>query len=176
MAAGREPVGSLALYGLGKTAMAIHGSVDAPNPTIAGEQMACYQAALMVDGRNFRAAHELGVLLATNGRLEAARDLFLSSVAVSENAATWRNLQVVWGQLGDVAQSAQAGRRADQLMNTRIGAITGDNLRWVDPQTFARSIPPGEGFPSPVAPPAATGAVPAKKRVAQWPWKQESKQ
>ena len=64
LAAGREPVGSLALYGLGKTAAAVHGPADAPNLTIAGEQMACYQAALMVDDRNFRAAHELGVLLA----------------------------------------------------------------------------------------------------------------
>jgi hypothetical protein len=176
LAAGREPVGSLALYGLGKTAAAVHGPADAPNLTIAGEQMACYQAALMVDDRNFRAVNELGVLLAAHGRLEAARDLFLRSLALSENAVTWRNLQVVWRRLGENEQSAQAGRRADQLMNTRLGAVTGDNLRWVDPATFARSTPAGEGFTPPVAPPAAASAPAAKKRVAQWPWKLESKQ
>ena len=32
------------------------------------------------------------------------------------------------GQLGDAEQSAQAGRRADQLMNTRLGAITGSRI------------------------------------------------
>ncbi|HEX4144329.1 MAG TPA: hypothetical protein VHY91_12545 [Pirellulales bacterium] len=176
LAAGREPIGSLALYGLGKTAATIRGSADAPNLTIAGEQMAYYQAALMVDGRNFRAAHELGVLLAEHGRLETARDLFLSSLAVSENAVTWRNLQLVWARLGDAGQSAQAGRRADHLMNTRLGANTGNNLRWVDPETFAKSSPPGDRL-GPAAPsPAAATAPAAKKRVAQWPWKAESRQ
>jgi hypothetical protein len=176
LAAGREPVGSLALYGLGKSAAAVRGPSDAPSMTIAGEQMAYYQAALMVDGRNFRAAHELGVLLAMHGRLEAARDLFLGSLAISENAATWRNLQVVWAKLGETEQSVQAGRRADQLMNTRFGALTGTNLRWVDPETFAKSTPPGDGLgPPATAPPAAAVEPAAKKRVAQWPWKVESK-
>ncbi|HTU24409.1 MAG TPA: hypothetical protein VMF30_03355 [Pirellulales bacterium] len=178
LAAGREPVGSLALYGLGKSAPQVHHSTDAPNLTIAGEQMACYQAALMVDSRNFRAAHELGVLLAAHGRLEAARDLFLQSLAISENAATWRNLSVVWRQLGDPQQAAEASRRADHLMNTRFGAITGNNLRWVDPETFARALPPGEApvTPPPAAAAPATAAPPAKKRVAQWPWSSQSKQ
>ncbi len=180
LAAGRQPVGSLALYGLGKTAAAARDPADASNLTIAGEQMACYQAALMVDDRNFRAAHELGVLLATHGRLEVARDLFLRSLSLSENAATWRNLAVVWGRLGDTEQALKSNRRADELMNTRLGAVTGSNLRWVDPDTFARSIPPSEGLVPPAAPPnsspAAATAPPAKKRVAQWPWKQESRQ
>jgi tetratricopeptide (TPR) repeat protein len=178
VAAGKEPVGSLALYGLGKSAPALHGQAAAPNLTVAGEQMACYQAAILVDDQNFRAMNELGVLLAAHGRWEGARDLFMQTLAISENAATLRNLSAVWSHLGDSQRALQAAQRADKLSSTRLGAITGSNLRWVDPETFARSLPPSEGLAPPVvssnpSQQPATAAPPAKKRTAMWPWKQE---
>ena len=90
----------------------------------------------------------------SHGRMEPARDLFLRSLAISENAATWRNLAVDLGTLGDSEQAVlQPPQRADELMNTRLGAITGSNLRWVDPETFARSVPPSEGLVPPFVPP-----------------------
>ena len=57
LAAGREPVGSLALYRpWGSRRPRYTSRPTRQNLTIAGEQMACYQASLMVDERNFRAA------------------------------------------------------------------------------------------------------------------------
>ena len=179
LATGNDPAASMALFGLAKTAAVIHGAANAGNMTVAGEQMACYQAALIADNRNFCAMHELGVLLASHGRPELARDLFLGVLAISENAATWRNLSVVWEQLGDSQQALRAAQHADKLSSTRIGELTGSNLRLVDPQTFARTLPPSEGLAAPAAPastpaPAAPKTAGSKKRMAFWPWKQET--
>jgi hypothetical protein len=175
LAAGDEPAGSMALYALGKSAPQVRRS-SASGPFAAlGEQVACFQAALMADGKNFRAANELGVILAENGRLESARDLLSSSLAASQQPAAWRNLAAVLARLGDTAGAGDALRHAEALQSTAATGVTGDNLRWVDPATFARTLPPSEGLippPTTARPPEppATPAAPKKRTALQLPW------
>jgi SAM-dependent methyltransferase len=56
------------------------------------EAAAFYQAALLTDATNGRAANELGVMLARDGELLRARDLLAHSVQMSPNPSTHRNL------------------------------------------------------------------------------------
>ena len=95
------PAGSAALYGLGKiyrVPESMHGPAD---PTHGAKAVALYQAALLVDSRNYRAANELGVLLAKFGRLPEARAALLHSIAVSPQPTTWQNLSAVHQTLGE---------------------------------------------------------------------------
>ncbi|HEV3418159.1 MAG TPA: hypothetical protein VG056_15145, partial [Pirellulales bacterium] len=66
-AVGDVPQGSAALFGLGKVysvPSAAHGPKDLSG---GAKSVAFYQASLMVDGRNFMAANELGVVLVRFG-------------------------------------------------------------------------------------------------------------
>ena len=122
------------------------------------------------------------MILAEHGRLDAARELFARSVAVSEHAATWQNLAQTLTQLGDSAGASRAAARADALRAQRPEPVTGDNVRWVDPATFAKNPSATDGeFPPAVtdrpvsAQPAAQSATqpampPQKKRTAMFPW------
>ncbi len=175
VAAGGQPAASLALYALGKSAPQMQPAGSLGALAAMGEQVACYQAALACDPRNHLAANELGVILAESGRLDAARDLFSRSLAISEHAATWQNLALTLARLGDTAAASRAAVRADALRAQRSEPVTGDNVRWVDPATFARNPAAGDGqFPPAVAdkpsgaPPSP--APPPKKRVAFFPW------
>ncbi len=136
----------------------------------AGEQVACYQAALMADEQNYLAANELGVIFADNGRLEAARDLFGRSLAVSEHAATWQNLAVSLARLGDTAAASRAARRADELRTQLHDDVTGDNVRWVDSATFAKNPSPSDGLfpPATATRPADAQSPPARPRRSGW--------
>jgi hypothetical protein len=82
VAAGTEPAGSMALYGLGmvSTALADH---DSPVQSTDSTAMVFHQAALATDPGNALAANELAVLLVRSGRYEAARELLERSVPIS---------------------------------------------------------------------------------------------
>ena len=172
-AAGQHAAGSMTLYGLGKIAAGT-GSTAALAST--GEAMALYQAAVLVDRRNYRAAHELGVLLARSGRLEESKEMFLHSIAVSPNQASWHNLSVVHAQLGEpqLAQGAQ-----QEAVNADRSGKTEKNIPqvdWVDAQTFSQSgTLPEVPAEKPIAkPPVTATAEPAtadKKNLSAWlPW------
>jgi tetratricopeptide (TPR) repeat protein len=185
-AGGGETCAAVALYALGKSAPQVQPVSAGGSLGATGEQVACYQAALSTDEKNYLAANELGVVLADHGQLELARELFERSLAVSPQAATYHNLAVSLARLGDTAAAVRAAQRADEMRMARHDSLTGDNVRWVDAETFAKnSSPSDDGFPSAAAQPAPTQSAtpqPAasqsstaksapKKRMALFPWK-----
>ena len=176
IAVNEEPAGSLALYGLGKIA----GGDGSKQPMSAvGEAMTLYQSAIVADGRNFRASHELGVLLARAGRLEQARDMFLQSISISPQPATWRNLAVVHEQLGQRDLAASARQEALQAEQSSV-AEKSVPVDFVDATTFAKSgaVPnvPAQK-PQQPTPAAETQKAAANSRgLSAWlPWRSTSR-
>jgi hypothetical protein len=135
------------LYGLGK----LHSVLSQqPLQGIASAEpkaIIFHQAALLVDGRNYMAANDLGVLLARYGKYPQAKAALLHSLEVSPQPATWHNLTVVHHQLGEVrlAQLAHAESRAATLKAKQIARANGQSVTetatvvWLDPATFSRS-------------------------------------
>jgi tetratricopeptide (TPR) repeat protein len=136
-AAAGEATGSMALFGLAKVSLAVGGGGPGRSLERSLQATALYKAALLADGNNFCAANELGVLLAENGNLEQARDLFLRSVSIAPHAATWHNLAIVHSRLGETQLAEQAQAQADALPKPRAPR-GGPEVQWVDAQTFAR--------------------------------------
>ncbi len=180
-AAVQEPCGSMALYGLAK--LAIGNANDAAHRPLetTARAMTLFQAAYMVDAKNYRAANELGVMIAQNGDWRQARDLLLSSVNVSPQPATWHNLAVVYTRLGEQPLAAHAQQQAQALAQASPNP-SAPAVQWLDPNTFAQSAPLADGLPL-VAKPAATpqqapaatepAEVPsvARKGISEWlPW------
>jgi hypothetical protein len=143
VAAGHEPAGSMALYGLGK----LHTVVAAlPTPIIFNAEskaVVFHQAALMTDARNYLASNELGVLLAKNGYLTAARTLLQQSLAGSSQPAVWTNLATVHRCLGETELAALAQREA-QVRAAQPGqtAAPPPTIQWVDAAKFAETSRP----------------------------------
>jgi tetratricopeptide (TPR) repeat protein len=142
-AVGDVPQGSAALFGLGKVysvPLAAHGPKDSSG---GAKSVAFYQASLMVDGRNFMAANELGVALVRFGRLPEARAAFLHSLAISSQPIVWQNLAAVHQNLGEIELAERARRSAIVAANqTGSGAaLAAYDVQWVDPATFARAKP-----------------------------------
>jgi hypothetical protein len=128
--------------------------------------MALYQAALICEPQNFRAAHELGVLLASTGQLELARNMLLGSASASPQPMMWKNLAVVHSRLGEAQLAAEAHQKASVLQQTSPNAKT-PAVRWVDPATFSQlgsasdpTLLPNSAKPATASP---AEAVPAKK-------------
>jgi len=171
IAAAGEPAGSMALHGLGKIHSVIAGQ-SAPAIYSAEPKALVYQqAALLTDSRNYLAANELAVLLAKNGYLQSARTLLQRSVAGSPQPAAWHNLAVVHRYLGESNLSALAEQESaaanERLATTNSGAAS-QQVRWVDPQTFAATSRPATDVSNPVSPSAAelpTGQSPSRSEV-----------
>jgi hypothetical protein len=142
LAVGGQPVSSQTLYRLGRlqTVLAAH---DADAQALhAPKAMVFHQAALMVDGANYLAANELGVLLARYGQLNDARRLLVHSVSIYPQAETWHNLAVVHERMGETDLARRAEHERELLVqHTRsmIARQAADLVRWVDPPTFAKS-------------------------------------
>ncbi|REK18897.1 MAG: hypothetical protein DWQ37_03575 [Planctomycetota bacterium] len=166
---GRETVGSIALYGLGKIIISGAGR-NSQQLEYSGPAMALFQAAVISEPQNFRAAHELGVLLAGSGQLEMARQMLMGSAAASPQPVIWKNLSVVHSRLGEVALAQQARQNAEVLeaANPKSDAPP---VHWVDPATFASTSKPSEaGVPSAAMPAAARpSASPAAPKTALQP-------
>ena len=143
MAPGQEVAGSWALYGLGKVTTDLSGVQDPSGVDGAESAMVMYQAAILVDAKNYRATHELGVLLAKNGKLEDAKRMFLRSVAVSSQPITWRNLAAVHRQLGE-GHLAQLAEKQSAVAQRHSNEPNGPIVAWVDPQSFARAAKTNE--------------------------------
>jgi tetratricopeptide (TPR) repeat protein len=162
IAAARETVGSIALYGLGKIIIAGAGP-NSQQLEYTGPAMALYQAALIAEPQNYRAAHELGVLLAGTGQLEMARQMLMTSATASAQPTAWRNLASIQARLGEqqLAEQAQQQAAALQLAHPETKAPP---VQWVDPATFSRTVPATDILmpPAAVQAPAATLPAPAK--------------
>lgn len=174
LAAGNLPVASAALYGLGRVQTVIaqtHGETD----NLSGpKMMTYYQAALLVDEGNYRAANELGVLLARYGQFEDARRVLVHSVSVHSQPESWHNLAVVHDQLGQ-SEMAQRARFEAQLASQRKTPNPDGLVRWVEPAAL-QSRPGDPAMPQSVGtlpPPSAPTPRPApatdKDRTANRP-------
>jgi tetratricopeptide (TPR) repeat protein len=157
-AIGPQTVGSIALYGLGKV-IVIGAGPNAQQLEYTGPAIALYQAALAAEPENYRAAHELGVLLASAGQLEAARELLMASAAKSPQPVIWRNLAVLHSRMGERDLAAQAQQRADAMKQTHADSKS-PQVDWVDPATFAATATPGNQPAPPLSPPGTPAATP----------------
>jgi hypothetical protein len=182
-AAARELTGSMALFGLGKTALDPAGNRGAGTLERTAHAMVYYQASLMAEPQNFRTANELGVLAAENGNLPYARDLFLKSLSLSPRPAIWHNVAAVHTRLGESALASSAEQQGARLEQS--GIPTNDQrVEWLAPAQFAQTKPltdsllPSSDAPKP--PVATASAKPAeqeapvstaKKPISDWlPW------
>jgi tetratricopeptide (TPR) repeat protein len=142
-AAGREVAGSMALRALGKLHEALAEKKAAAEPAAASKAMVFYQAALLVDPKNYMAANDLGVLLARCGNTADARTTLEYSLSLSPQPTTWHNLAVVYRQLGQPALADRAGRWAAALEQAELARrnsrpeIARRTIHWVDTETFA---------------------------------------
>lgn len=182
IAAAGETTGAMALFGLGKVAIDPAGNRGSQSLERTAQAMVLYQASLLADPRNYRAANELGVLVADSGGLPRARELFVRSVSLSPQPATWRNLAVVHTRLGENQLADAARARAVAL--EQAGMTNSPSVKWLDPATFSRTVPvtdsmvPTIAAPKPPADTAQTAArepkapvSTAKKGISDWlPW------
>ncbi len=153
---GPGPVGSIALYGLAKIIVAGAGR-NSQQLQYTGPAMALYQAALICEPQNFRAAHELGVLLAGAGQLELAREMLLGSTIGGTQPTMWKNLAVVHARLGEQQMAAHAQQKAEILEQTSPKSDA-PPVQWVDPATFASLAPAND----PMVPPTPMNARPSR--------------
>lgn len=164
-AIGKEMVGSMAMYGLGKATLVAAGA-NAHQMEYTGQAMAYYQAAMAIEPRNVRAANELGVLLANNGQLKQSRDMLARSVALAPNATTWENLAVVHNRMGDHKTAEQLKHQANQMKQAGKNPAV-PTVQWVDPQTFAGITPATDGTALQPASAIANKTTPSAKPATE---------
>ena len=158
---GNEVAGSMALHALGKLHAALARKKGSPIVAPESKAVVFYQAALLAYPENSLAANDLGVLLARCGRSADARAMLENSLAMHPQSTGWRNLGVVYGQLGQTALARKATHQAELLRKRELaGQLTPSTsadgtVQWLDPQTFARSST------SPLNPRDTTPIVPA---------------
>jgi tetratricopeptide (TPR) repeat protein len=183
-AAGHEPAGSMALYGLAQVCSTL-GSSDSDRHRVAEQKaVSLHQAALRVRPDNPMAANELGVLLTRYGYDDAARRVFEQSLRSAPSRAAWHNLAVLHEQMGQTALAAEARRQAARVglagADRGLGALTPE-VRWLDPTHFART---GAATDRPTWSPATGRAPPpdparpapsaARQRAVGWiPWSKQ---
>ena len=67
------------------------------------------------------------------------------SLSLSRQSATWHNLAVVYGQLGQPALALQADQQAAMLQQAEMArrqttlGTANNSVLWMDPQTFAQT-------------------------------------
>ncbi|MGD0517233.1 MAG: hypothetical protein ABSA26_06820 [Thermoguttaceae bacterium] len=147
-AEGNEVAGSMALHALGK----LHEELakgKGPGTKAAGPKaIVFYQAALLVCPQNFMAANDLGAMLARNGNYEDARKMLEYSLSLSKQSSVWHNLAVVYEHLGRIDKARQAQQQVvialqmEQARRQNMLVGTGDQVSWVDENTFAQTSNP----------------------------------
>jgi polysaccharide export outer membrane protein len=161
VAVGGIPEASSAICYLGRLQPFLGGSIDRKAVLAEPKALALQQAALSVDPHNFRAANELGVLLARCGQLEPARKALLYSASIERHPEIFQNLAYVYREMGDRfdAQSmltlAAQERRQQAAARSRAG--TPPLVYLVDHKTFAGETPLAESDGSSQSPPPAPG-------------------
>jgi Flp pilus assembly protein TadD len=133
--------------------------------------LVCQQAALLADPSNARAANELGVLLAREGRFEEARDWLRHSARLKPQLETWHNLAAVHGSLGET-QLAAAARDQSIVLARRQGQGLGGpqvQVKQVSPSVFAGQPQPSAGAAT-VSASAASQTAANTKSGGTWDW------
>lgn len=170
-AAGEVPEASAALSYLGRLQLYLHDGVDRNAALAEPRALAYHQAAVLVDRKNYRAANELGVVLARRGQLDSAKSALLYSAGVEPRPESLKNLSMVYHKLGDKLSAESALARAN-TMSQRVQqasfsqASTGDSpIYWVDHPTFETASSAEEFGGEPQKVPASSDNVP--KEVAR---------
>jgi tetratricopeptide (TPR) repeat protein len=143
-AAGREVAGSMALRALGKLYEEMNKTTCSGIKAAEPKAKVFYQASLLVFPENYMAANDLGVMLARNGKYEEACKMLEYGTSLSKQSTIWHNLAVVYGSLGRQELANQAQRQAAIARQTELARqknlqiSSGDQVRWVDENTFAQ--------------------------------------
>ncbi len=161
-AVGGIPEAANAIYYLGRLQPFLGGSVERNALLAEPKALALEQAALSVDPRNYRAANELGVLLARCGQYEPARKAFLYSASLERHPEIFQNLAYVYGQMGDRsdAQSMQTLANEERRLRINRASSAPQLVYLVDHKTFAGEAPVTHvdgTAPAPPPPPDAPG-------------------
>ncbi len=135
LAGGGQATSSVVLYGLGRLEAAETGA-DADRAS--AHAMVYHQAALSVDPMNYKAANELGVMLARFGQYAQARDMLVHSVSVVPQTESWSNLAKVHSYLGQEDLARRAAHESQLAMLTAAGEDS--PVRWVEPAALAGTI------------------------------------
>ena len=162
----------MALHGLGK----VYASLSNLNirGTCAAESKAVvhYQAALLVNPKNYLSSNDLGVLLARCGDYADARAALEHSLSISRQSSNWHNLAMVYRQLG----LNERARRAEWLATAaqqsepagQAAHLGGAPVEWVDSQSFAESFSKSPDAAAPL--PSRVAPAGAAPRTADGPW------
>ena len=143
-AGGSEPVASMAIYGLARIEPELGRQYREGGVGVGCESIALHQAALMVDPGNYRAANDLGVLLARFGQLEQARTTLSHSLEIHNHPSTWKSLSIVHRRLGQVELARRASQASQRMTEQQRPPAAGPSsrdpdesvIRWVDVATF----------------------------------------
>jgi tetratricopeptide (TPR) repeat protein len=167
-AVGQEICGSMALYAMGKVAVMSAKPIGTTSENSA-QAMALYRAALIACPKNFRAANELGVLLAQNGQYELARDLLIRSVVVSPQATTWKNLAAIHTRIGEHQVAERAKQRALAMQQHGQDLSSTPAVQWVDPAVFASTASSTDTLPVAPSPQSQLSAAKAATKAGEKP-------
>ncbi|MBA2115463.1 tetratricopeptide repeat protein [Bremerella alba] len=138
VACGGMPETARALVGLGRIQQYLNKSTGDNRTLVGPRSIALFQTALAIDGSNYEAANELGVLLARYGQLEDAKQALLQGVTAAPRAEIWQNLASVHQSLGEVEMARRASIEAEaahQFADANAGLAA---VRWVSPQQMAQ--------------------------------------
>lgn len=170
------PEASTALCYLGRLQQYTDENSDQKTALGQPKSLALYQAAVLADARNYRAANDLGVVLAGCGRLDLARKAFIYSAKIESRPETLQNLAVVYQQLGDKSTAQSLAARAAKINaddrklrgNRTASSEVSSLVYWVDHKTFVSQASATEFGSPPVSgtEPAALNPAASETPVA----------
>lgn len=179
LACGHEPAASLALFGLGKIETVMGAGGNTQNRSAIPRAIAFHHASTMVDGSNYRAANELGVLLAKCGQWQQAREVLQVAAQTYPQTEIWHNLATVHERLGETKLAAQARtewRRSQSLPKDGgfgVGGSPEELVQWMNVRDFVKNSGDSPSDMQPIVTGRsnnAAGQSPAS-RTAKQPWK-----
>ncbi len=137
-AAGQSKTASEALYCLGKLLSTAANYDSAGKPMDRAKAIVMFQASLAADDKNYRSAHELGVLMARNGKWNRAKTLFKQSLRIRQMPESWKGLEVVHRKLNENDLAALAANEYTTLVNSGGSATGNSPIQLVSSDQFAK--------------------------------------
>ena len=137
-AVGHHSVASQAFYALARLQNALCKGPGGKRRASGPRSLLLHRLALITDGKNYKAANEIGVLLTRYGMLAEARRVLIHSVSLSERPQTLYNLSVVLERLGD-RQAADELRSRSKDLNHGASLPASEiarNVYWTKPEEF----------------------------------------
>lgn len=135
-AVGHSHTSSDVLYQLGKLYTATTSTPVIATQAHTVRATLFHQTALVIDESNYRAANELGVLLAKSGQWQNARTYLLHSLTVQQLPEAWFNLSKVHDRLGEADLAARARYEYKLSSGSSVTPLKRPAVQWVSPQQF----------------------------------------